>query len=300
VEWTNYHHLLYFYTAVKEGGVSKAAQVLHVSQPTVSKLIATLVDQLGDPLWIKEGRRFKLTESGEIVYQYAEEIFALGAEMRETLKGGTNQKNKRFTLGINQALPKLLAARIITPLMKSVKDIQLICIEDSLERLREAMQEHKIDVILSDAAAPMTLNNKGYNHLMIESQIGLYGSPAIQKKSNKPFPQNLNDIPVIVPTRPSALRVAFENWCLSHEVNLNIVAECDDSGLAKALGAEGLGAFVAPLIVDKEITSQYKVIQLGVFSEIKEKIWLISPMRKISHPVVKAFLKLNKTNLKNK
>lgn len=87
MNWLNYHHLLYFWTVVREGSVSKAAEKLRLSQPTVSAQVRMLEKALGQKLFVKKGRTQLLSDVGRTVYRYAEEIFGIGREMMETLEG---------------------------------------------------------------------------------------------------------------------------------------------------------------------------------------------------------------------
>src|SRR4051812_17124850 len=84
--WLNYHHLLYFWTVAKEGSVTKASKHLRLAQPTISAQLKALEDTLGEKLLVREGRGVKLTEMGQVVFQYAEEIFNLGRELVHTVQ----------------------------------------------------------------------------------------------------------------------------------------------------------------------------------------------------------------------
>ena len=87
MEWLNYHHLLYFWTVVQEGSVSRAATKLRLSQPTISAQVRMLEQALGQPLFVRKGRAQALTDVGRVVYRYADEIFSVGRELLETLDG---------------------------------------------------------------------------------------------------------------------------------------------------------------------------------------------------------------------
>ena len=67
----NYHHLLYFWTVVREGRISKAAEKLRLSQPTISAQIKILEDALGERLFQRQGRTLVLTDVGRVVDRYA-------------------------------------------------------------------------------------------------------------------------------------------------------------------------------------------------------------------------------------
>ena len=81
----NYKHLYYFWATAKAGGVLRAAQQLHVTPQTLSGQIKLLEDRLGCPLLRRSGRGLELTEEGRTALGYADQIFALGAELEAAL-----------------------------------------------------------------------------------------------------------------------------------------------------------------------------------------------------------------------
>ena len=83
----NFHHLHYFWQVARTGHLSRAAKVLHVSQSALSAQIRQLEERLGEQLFVREGRRLKLTDTGHLVLGYADGIFDLGSEMLGRLKG---------------------------------------------------------------------------------------------------------------------------------------------------------------------------------------------------------------------
>src|SRR5689334_12043418 len=100
VEWLNYHHLHYFWLVAREGGVTQAAARLRLSHPTVSGQIHALEDALGEKLLERQGRRLVPTEMGRLVYGYADEIFGLGRELVDTVKGRPTGRPRRLVVGI--------------------------------------------------------------------------------------------------------------------------------------------------------------------------------------------------------
>lgn len=78
MEWLNYRHLLYFWTVAREGAIARASAELRLAQPTISGQIRQLEGMLGEKLLIRKGRNLVLTETGRLVYRYADEIFSLG------------------------------------------------------------------------------------------------------------------------------------------------------------------------------------------------------------------------------
>src|SRR4028119_305108 len=105
MEWLNYHHLLYFWVTAREGSITRASVVLNLTQPTISGQINALEEALGDKLFEKSGRGLVLTEMGRIAFGYADEIFTLGKELRETFRGRPSGKPPRPAVGIAGRAP---------------------------------------------------------------------------------------------------------------------------------------------------------------------------------------------------
>ena len=112
MERLNYQHLYYFWNVAKEGSVSRACEKLHLAQPTISGQLAVFEQAIGEKLFYKDGRKMALTDTGRAVFNYAEEIFALGRELTNTLKGRSSVRGMRLNVGVADALPKLITYRL--------------------------------------------------------------------------------------------------------------------------------------------------------------------------------------------
>jgi LysR family transcriptional activator of nhaA len=95
VDTLNHHHLYHFWAVVREGGVTRASEKLHVSQPTISGQIRELEEALGEKLLRRSGRTVALTDAGRTVYRYADEILALDRELLEAVKGRPSRAIRR-------------------------------------------------------------------------------------------------------------------------------------------------------------------------------------------------------------
>src|SRR5581483_11076675 len=115
MDWLNYHHLFYFWMVAKTGSIARACQELRLAQPTISAQLRALEESLGEKLFSKAGRRLQLTEVGQLVYGYADEIFSLGRELTDVLKGRPGSRSPRLIVGISDMMPKLVAYRILQP-----------------------------------------------------------------------------------------------------------------------------------------------------------------------------------------
>jgi len=151
MEWLNYHHLLYFWTVAREGSVSKASASLRLAQPTISGQVKTLEDALGEKLFKRRGRNLVLTEMGQMVFRYSDEIFSLGRELLETVKGRPTFRPARLRIGLAGVVPKLIAYELLKPALALSEPVELSCIEDEADRLVAALATYSLDVVLTDA-----------------------------------------------------------------------------------------------------------------------------------------------------
>src|SRR5215831_9431360 len=99
MSWLNYHHLLYFWVVAREGTIARACTLLHLTQPTISAQIRALERQVGAKLFDRAGRNLALSDTGRMVFAYADEIFSLGRELQETLTGRPSGRPLRFVVG---------------------------------------------------------------------------------------------------------------------------------------------------------------------------------------------------------
>src|ERR1041385_5013189 len=153
MDWLNYHHLYYFWTVAREGSISKATVVLGLAQPTISAQIKVFETAMGEKLFEREGRRLTLTETGRIVFRYAEEIFALGREMMDSVRDGKAGRPVRLDVGVSQVIPMLLVEVLLRPARAAWNDIHLVCREGRLPELLAALSLHEVDVVLAEQPA---------------------------------------------------------------------------------------------------------------------------------------------------
>jgi LysR family transcriptional activator of nhaA len=102
------------------------------------------------------------------------------------------------------------------------------------------------------------------------------------------FPASLDGAPMLLPLEQLPLRRALDQWFERNEVKPKVVAEFEDSALLKAFGADGIGVFAAPSVVEAEVMAQYGVETIGRSDEVKERFYAISAERRLKHPAVVA------------
>jgi len=288
MEWLNYHHLLYFWTVAKEGSIVRACEKLRLAQPTISGQLRQFEDALGEKLFAKQGRGIVMTEVGQIVYSYADEIFGLGRELQDVLKGRPRGRSLRLLVGISDHVPKLVAYRILQPVLNMAEPVQIVCDEGSPGYLLAELAEHRIDVVLSDSPIPPTIAVKAFNHLLGASTVTLFAAPRLAARYRRNFPAGLDGAPFLLPLQDSSLRRAMQHWFDTENIHPSVIGEFKDRALMGTFGQAGAGVFAAPSAIEKEIRDQYKVVAIGRIESIEESYYAISVERKLKHPAVLA------------
>jgi LysR family transcriptional regulator, transcriptional activator of nhaA len=289
MEWLNYHHLLYFWVVAKEGSIARASQELHLAQPTISGQIRRLENVLGEKLFARRGRNLVLTEAGRVAFRYADEIFTLGQEFMETVKGAPGEAPMRLVVGVSDVLAKSVVYRMLEPAFHLDRKVRVVCREDrSMEAFMGDLATHAIDVVLSDAPAGPGTPIRAFSHLLGECGTTFFAAPALAKSARRRFPQSLDGIPFLLPGSDSTSRRALNEWFRTHDIRPAIVAELDDSALAQVLGEAGLGVFATPDVVEKEVRRRYAVDVVGRTKDLGHRFYAISLERKIRHAGVLA------------
>jgi LysR family transcriptional activator of nhaA len=282
----NYNHLQYFWAVAREGSIAKASESLHLTPQTISGQLKLLDEAVGQPLFNRVGRRLVLSDMGQVVFEYADEIFSVGAELASVVRGDHMSGPSTLSVGIVSSMPKLIAERIVAPAMMAEKPIRVRCHESSLEQLLSELAVHKLDIVLSDQRLPDGLGLKAYNHRLGDSGMSFFALRKLARRYQSKFPQSLNNAPMLLPSQHSALRRRLDDWFEEQGLSPRIAGEFDDSALLKAFGEAGVGLFAAPTVIEDEICRMYRMAVIGRTDAIKERFYAISPERRLKHASV--------------
>lgn len=293
----NYSHLQYFWTVAREGSIAKAAEVLHLTPQTISGQLKLLDESVGQPLFVRAGRRLTLSETGRIVYDYADEIFSVGAELANVVRSGKMEGPALLNVGIVSSMPKLVVERIIAPALVGDDPIHVRCAESALDQLLADLSVHRLDLVLSDQPMPAGLGLRAYNHRLGESGLSFFGQRRGAAALRRRFPGCLHQAPMLLPSRHSALRRRMDDWFDERELAPEVVGEFDDSALLKAFGEAGVGLFAGPTVIETEICRMYRTSVIGRTPEIRESFYAISPERRLKHKAVIAITDVARKDL---
>ncbi|MGD8234634.1 MAG: transcriptional activator NhaR [Chromatiales bacterium] len=284
----NLKHLRYFWAVASHGSIARASEALFVTPQTISGQLRDLEDQIGGKLFQREGRNLILTDTGRLVFSYADEIFRLGVELQDVLAGKTPGASITLRVGVAMIVPKLLAYRVLEPILQMEESVRLICSEAPLVDLLADLSVHKLDVVLADSPINPTLNIRAYNHLLGESGVSFFSTPDEAAELEAGFPHSLDGMTMLMPSSGSSLRRDLDLWLERNNINPVIIAEFDDRALMKAFGERGAGVFTSPTAVEKDVLDKYGVRVIGRSAELTERYYLISAERRIKNPAVSA------------
>ena len=284
----NYKHLRYFWMVAKSGSIARASEQLHLTPQSISGQLGELEAALGVELFRRVGRGLELTETGQRMLGYAEQIFALGNELLEAVEDKSGQHSAPFRVGIADSVPKMVAYRLVEPALSLAEPIRLICREGRLATLLADLAVHRLDMVIADRPMPDNLNVRCYDHFLGESGVTVFGTRKLAAALSGKFPKSLDGAPFLLPGAEVALYPRLMRWFESARLRPHIVGEFDDSALLKAFGQAGAGFFVAPTAIEAYVTQQHAVKIIGRIDTVREQIYAITTERRLTHPITSA------------
>lgn len=286
MEWLNFHHLRYFWAVAKEGSLARAADRLHVSQPSISEQIRELESALGEKLFRREGRRNVLTEAGWIAYEFAEEIFSLGREMMEVIGGRLGSKAMRFRVGVVDSFPKVVTNEVLKPVFMLEQPVHVICREGKPEDLLAQLAAHRLDLVLSDEPASTSVPFKTFHHELGHSGTTFCAARGLANRLKRGFPRSLDGAPALLPAENTTFRRSLEQWFRLRKIRPRVMAEIEDLALIKVMAAEGGGFIAVPAMAAGEAVKRYQFCILGETDQCRVHFYAITAERKLTHPAV--------------
>jgi LysR family transcriptional activator of nhaA len=293
----NFKHLRYFWMVAKTGSIARASEQLCLAPQSISGQLSEFEAKLGVELFRRSGRNRELTEAGQQILGYAEEIFSLGDDILEVLHDRTALKILPLRIGIADSVTKSVAYRLVEPALTQEEPIRLVCREGRLAALLAELAIHRLDMIIADRPMPTNLNVRGYSHLLGESGLTVFGTAELVQKLKGGFPAALDGMPFLLPGEDAAIRPKLLQWFETHGLRPRIVGEFDDSALMKAFGQAGAGFFAAPTAIAGQVCGQYEVVEIGRIDSVVEHVYAITTERHLSHPAIVAISKSAKEDI---
>jgi LysR family transcriptional activator of nhaA len=287
--WLNYHHLYYFMTIAELNSISKAAEKLLLGQPTLSAQLKQFEDSLGVQLFERQHKKLILTEHGKLALEYAQTIFKMGGEFYEALHDRLIPNKINLQIGALDSIPKQVMLQVAQEALK-IAPCSISLVEGKFDELMRNLESHELDLVISNFL-PKLEKSRGLHHKVISKKpVGIYGSSHF-KQLRKNFPQSLQGKPIVLPTYDSQMRYDLEHWLKLNKINMDVLAETQDTALKKLMATESLAMIPAASHTVERQVLLGELVLIGQMKNFHEELFLISAQRKIENPVANELMK---------
>lgn len=255
-------HLLTFCKVVETGSFTRAAQVLNLSQPSVTKHVGSLEGYLGVQLLDREGKRVHLTPAGELVYAYAKRIQQAVTECVAAVQSLRNPEAGSVTVGCVHTIGLYTLPDLLAGFAREFPHVRLMVKTARMQETLTLLLQHEIDIGL--VTAPVT-------HERVTC-VPLYEDPVVVVGAPEPrFPmpasvglEDLGRLPIIGYQRGTRYRAFVDAALEGLGIQPNVVMEFDSHEAAKAMAALGLGLAVVPASTVRRDLQEGKLVAVAV------------------------------------
>ncbi|QJR37146.1 LysR family transcriptional regulator [Gemmatimonas groenlandica] len=282
----NYHHLHYFWAVAREGNLTRAAQRLHVSQSALSTQIRQLESQLGQQLFERRGRTLELTEAGRIALDYADSIVTAGNELVGTLRDGRRDERHVLRVGSVATLSRNFQRAFLAPILKD-PSLSLVLQSGSLAELLSRLRAHTLDVVLSNRRVPEDADHAWRSSRIARQQVSLVGPP---RSSPFRYPDELADVPLLLPSRDHEFRTAFDVLCDERGLRPTVIAEADDMAMLRVLTRELNAVALVPAVVVQDELRDGRLQEYCAVPDLFEEFHAISVTRRYQPSLLRTLL----------
>lgn len=289
LKFLNYHHLLYFRSIATEGSIAKASQKLSVGQPALSAQLKSLEASIGERLFERKNRRLYLTDAGQLALRYANQINDLGRELVESIQTKSFSENASIQIGGLDSVPKQVLLKLVKASQQYGAD-KVSVFEGAGDELFRMLDSHLLDIVITNYPRSIETSQSHFQAKSLgKFPIGVYGTSQYLPLKKK-FPESLANQPFILSTHHSQLRHDLDHFMDSQNIQIQVVAESQDTSLKKLMGLQGLGLIPLPEVVMKPLVDEGKLIHLGRLKNVFDEYWLIEGERLVENPVVKKLM----------
>lgn len=274
LEQLNFHHLFYFWRVAKLGHLTRAAEELHTSQSAVSAQIRQLESRLGEHLFAREGRRLLLTDTGQLVLAYAENIFGMGQEMLGRLQG-RSAGITRLRVGSVATLSRNYQENWLRPVLAD-PGVVLTLESGLLEGLIVRLARHQLDVVLANETVPTDSDRPLHCRFLGSQSISLVGPSRQWKSQSLRIPEDLDGKDIALPGPRHALRVQFDALCASAGVTPRLRAEVDDMAMLRLIARDSGWLAVLPEVVVQDELRTGSLVAVGRSDQLQERFYAIT------------------------
>lgn len=284
----NFHHLYYFWRVAKEQHLTRAAEQLHVSQSALSLQIRKLEDSLGQPLFLREGRSLQLTDFGNLVMGYAENIFDLGDELLAAVEGADTRNIQRLRIGSVSTLSRNFQENFLKPILR-LEQINIVHESAGFEDLIQRLRVHKLDLVLSNRSLTSMETGALRCKRIARQRVCLVGPPRKKRQAFR-WPDDLQAKRLLLPGPSSDIRNQFNLMCEELGLAIRPHAEVDDMAMLRLMARDSGGLAVVPDVVVQDELDAGLLEIYAVLPDVFETFYAITAQRMLQPALLQTLL----------
>jgi LysR family transcriptional activator of nhaA len=291
LENINLRHLYYFWVIAREGSIVRAAEHLDLTPQTLSGQLATFEASVGGSLFRRANRALQLTDFGQTVLGYADEMFQTAQALSDVLSQPPENRPLSLSIGIAASIHKLIAYHLTEPVLTLDREVRLRCHTGDPYLLLKRLAQREIDIVLTDRQPASDDAERFRTYRLASSSMSLFAVPELAEGLRSNFPRSLDGQPFLATSLKAPYVTALMNWFASQNIRVKVVAEVDDSALIKVFGRQGLGYFAAPTVIQDEVCRQYQVEHIARISEVRDTLYAVTRSGKSHNAAVAELIK---------
>ncbi|MFR5875025.1 MAG: LysR family transcriptional regulator [Eubacterium sp.] len=242
--------LRYYLTVVREENITKAAEVLHITQPTLSRQLAQLEEEVGVKLFNRGTRKITLTDEGILLRRRAEEILSLVDKTEQELLEQDEQVEGKITIGCGETEAVQILPKLFAEFSQKYPNVTFDIFTATADLVKEQMDKGLVDIGL--LLEPIDIEKYEFIRLPIkEKWVVLMKADDKLAEKEVITAKDLSKLPLVLPRRMN-VQNELASWFGDYYKNLNIKFTSNlktngaimvDAGLAYSIVIEGAVKF---------------------------------------------------------
>jgi DNA-binding transcriptional LysR family regulator len=253
--------LTYFLEVARLKSMTKAAEVLHISQPALSKMIKGLEDELGMTLIIRTNKSSEVTDAGLIVMEYAQKMMSLMDEMSTTLSDMSNLKRGSIHIGIPPIAGSLFFPKVLAAFHQAFPNIKINITEYGAAKLTKSVLEGEIE--LGIAVLPIDVHDFNvYPIVSEEMKLIIHDQHPLASKE-KVHMKELKNEEIIFYNEEFGLHDIMWDQFIKHGFEPKILLKSSQWDFMTEIVGANLGITILPTSISNRIENHHvKIIDL--------------------------------------
>ncbi|MBI5625101.1 MAG: LysR family transcriptional regulator [Elusimicrobia bacterium] len=282
----NYHHLYYFWMTAKAGRISRACQILLLSQSALSMQLQQLERSLAKKLLFRSRKGVSLTPEGRIAFEYCERIFSQGEELAAALQSGDDAAPPRLRLGIANPISRHVVSQILERVYRMAPRLRVGIMGGAHEDLRDRLEKHRLDLVVSNTDFSSQLGVEFRSRLVGTIPIQFVAVPKLGERIVR-FPSDLSKLPMLLMAPENPVRKEVDLFLCRHEITVSVEAEIEDFDLLRLLALRGQGIAAVDALTVRQDVERGRLTKLHRKPlGLKEYVWFICGRHPKPNPIL--------------